>query len=133
MQTCQLMSMSCAMWVSSTCIHVYIYIYILYHTQNVCEDSYTSLVIYNLIILSFHLTWRCFALSASDECRAQCFGPTAKTAQVWWHLPLVALGFAAIAVAARLLSVCLRNRNARMIAKILEEVCESLWDTWIAK
>lgn len=55
-----------------------------------------------------------------------------KLAQVWWHLPLVALGLAAIAVAAGLLFVWLRSRNAKRIATILEEVRGGLWDTWTA-
>eukprot|EP00435_Cladocopium_sp_Y103_P060024 s356_g21.t1 len=47
---------------------------------------------------------------------------------VWWHLPLVALGLAALVVAARLLFGCFRARRAKKIERILEETYDELWD-----
>ena len=44
----------------------------------------------------------------------------------------MALGLAALMVAARLLLGCFRARRAKKNARILEQTFDELWDAWIA-
>ena len=53
-----------------------------------------------------------------------------STCQVWWHLPLLALGFAGFAVAAVLGSSWLRSRRAKKAERLMEELYQELWDAW---
>ena len=50
--------------------------------------------------------------------------------QVWWHLPLLALGFAGFAVAVALASSWLRSRRAQKAQRLMEELYRELWDAW---
>eukprot|EP00435_Cladocopium_sp_Y103_P024854 s2552_g6.t1 len=47
---------------------------------------------------------------------------------VWWHLPLLALGLAGLAVAAALARSWLRARRAKKAEGIMEELYQELWD-----
>eukprot|EP00438_Fugacium_kawagutii_P022234 Skav229658 [mRNA] locus=scaffold1030:37887:43608:- [translate_table: standard] len=49
---------------------------------------------------------------------------------VWWHLPLLALGLAALGVGCCLAFSWHGSRQARKIERALEEVYAELWDTW---
>ena len=50
--------------------------------------------------------------------------------EVWWHLPLLALGLGALGVCGGLVFCWNRSRKARKIERILEEVYMELWDAW---
>jgi len=49
---------------------------------------------------------------------------------VWWHLPLLALGFGGLAVAFTLLRAWLWARKARNAERIMEKLYSELWDAW---
>ena len=48
--------------------------------------------------------------------------------EVWWHLPLLALGVSCFLVAFRLLVALLRSRRERKVKRILGELYQDLWD-----
>ena len=54
--------------------------------------------------------------------------------EVWWHLPLLALGLGALGVCGGLVFSWNRSRKAKKIEqkieRILEEVYTQLWDAW---
>jgi len=50
--------------------------------------------------------------------------------EVWWHLPLLALGLGALGVCGGLVLSWKRSRKAKKIERILEEVYMELWDAW---
>ena len=50
--------------------------------------------------------------------------------EVWWHLPLLALGLGALGVCGGLVFSWNRSRKAKKIERILEEVYTQLWDSW---
>ena len=70
-----------------------------------------------------------FSVTSSDKCVA-CDLPLALVDNncIWWHLPLGAVCVTAVAVAARLLIVCIRVRKAAKVARLLEDVYDALWD-----
>lgn len=69
------------------------------------------------------------------ECVLECLPPTLanslQRAQVWWHLPLLALGFGGLAVASRFAWLWIRSRRTKKMERILEKFYEVLWDSWI--
>ena len=50
--------------------------------------------------------------------------------EVWWHLPLLALGLGALGVGSCLIFSWNRSRKAQKIEQIREEVYMELWDAW---
>ena len=49
-------------------------------------------------------------------------------AEVWWHLPLLALAVGGLAAACGLVFSCRQARKKRKIDRILDNVFEQLWD-----
>ncbi|CAK9111010.1 Beta-glucosidase 42 [Durusdinium trenchii] len=47
---------------------------------------------------------------------------------VWWHLPLLALGFGGLAVASRFAWLWIRSRRTKKMERILEKFYEVLWE-----
>ena len=57
-----------------------------------------------------------------------CSSLTVFQREVWWHLPLLAVGVSCFLVAFRLVFAVLRSRRDRKVERILAELYRDLWD-----
>ena len=57
-----------------------------------------------------------------------CSSLTVFQREVWWHLPLLAVGVSCFLVAFRLVFAVLRSRRDRKVERIFTELYRDLWD-----